>query len=57
MRLMCLDVGDKNIGVAVSNVLGLTAQGINAVKRDNCMDVLKEIIDEYGVESIVIGIP
>lgn len=54
---MCLDVGDKNIGVAVSNVLGLTAQGINAVKRDNCMDVLKEIIDEYGVESIVIGIP
>ncbi|MEE8329819.1 MAG: Holliday junction resolvase RuvX [Thermodesulfovibrionia bacterium] len=57
MRLMCLDVGDKNIGVAVSNTLGLTAQGINAVKRDNCMDVLKEIIDEYGVESIVIGIP
>jgi putative Holliday junction resolvase len=57
MRVMGLDVGDKRIGVAVSDNLGLTAQGINTVNRDNGIDALKNIVEEYEVDSIVVGIP
>jgi putative Holliday junction resolvase len=54
---MGLDVGDKRIGVAVSDGLALTAQGINTVMRKNCFETLKEIIEKYDVQSIVVGIP
>ncbi len=57
MRIMGLDVGDKYIGVAVSDGLGLTAQGIDTIKRNNYILALKEIIKEYHVESIVVGLP
>lgn len=57
MRIMGLDVGDKNIGVAISDLLGLTAQGIKTITRADCIKVLKRIIEEYEVESIVVGIP
>jgi putative Holliday junction resolvase len=57
MRIMGLDVGDKNIGVAVSDGLGLTAQGIDTVSRGGYREPLKKIIEEYEVESIVIGLP
>jgi len=57
MRVLGLDVGDKYIGVAVSDGLGLTAQGIKTIKRDNCMEELMAIIKEYEVDSIVIGLP
>ena len=57
MIVMGLDVGDKRIGVAVSDGLGLTAQGIDTVSRDNYVDALKNIIEEYEVKSVVVGIP
>ena len=57
MIVMGLDVGDKRIGVAVSDGLGLTAQGIDTVSRDNYVDALKSIIEEYEVKSVVVGIP
>lgn len=57
MRIMGLDVGDKYIGVAISDALGLTAQGIKTIKRDGCMETLKGIIKEYEVGSIVVGLP
>ncbi len=57
MRVMGLDVGDKYIGVAISDGLGLTAQGIKTVNRDGCMEAFKIIIEEYEVKSIVVGIP
>jgi putative Holliday junction resolvase len=57
MIVMGLDVGDKRIGVAVSDGLGLTAQGIDTVSRDQYEDALKNIIDEYEVKSVVVGIP
>lgn len=57
MRVMGLDVGDKHIGVAVSDGLGLTAQGIKTVNRDGYIEALKIIVEEYEVESIVVGIP
>lgn len=57
MRILGLDVGDKYIGVAVSDGLGLTAQGVKTIKRDNYGKELMTIIEEYEVGSIVVGLP
>ncbi|WP_125154658.1 Holliday junction resolvase RuvX [Clostridium rectalis] len=60
MRILGLDVGDRTIGVAVSDPLGLTAQGITTIRRkgiDNDIDELKKICAQYGVEKIVSGLP
>lgn len=60
MRILGLDVGDRTIGVAVSDPLGFTAQGITTIRRKNIekdLEELKKICDEYGVESIVAGLP
>ncbi len=54
---MGLDVGDKHIGVAVSDSLGLIAQGLKTIERQNCEVKLREVIEEYEVDSIVVGIP
>ena len=57
---MGLDVGDKTIGVAVSDLLMITAQGVTTIKRTgikNDINELKKIIDEYQVTKIVAGIP
>ena len=59
-RLMGLDVGDKTIGVAVSDLLMITAQGVTTIKRTsikNDINELKKIIDEYQVTKIVAGVP
>lgn len=59
-RILGLDVGDKTIGIAVSDLLGLTAQGITTIQRDgieNDFKALKDIIDEYGIKKVVIGFP
>lgn len=59
-RLMGLDVGDRTIGVAVSDLLMITAQGVTTIKRTNFKNDIKElrkIIDEYQVTKIVSGIP
>lgn len=61
MRIMGLDVGDKKIGVAMSDPMGWTAQGIKTIYRqenkNNDIDEIKKIIDEYKVDKIVIGLP
>lgn len=60
MRTMGLDVGTKTVGVAVSDELGLTAQGVTTVRRTNLkadLAALKEIIAERGVEHVVVGLP
>ncbi|MPQ43103.1 Holliday junction resolvase RuvX [Clostridium tarantellae] len=60
MRILGLDIGQKTIGVAVSDPLGWTAQGITTIKRKNfTSDIaeVKKIYDEYGVETIVAGMP
>ncbi|KAF5032945.1 putative pre-16S rRNA nuclease [anaerobic digester metagenome] len=59
-RLMGLDVGDRTIGVAVSDLLMITAQGVTTIKRTNIkndINELKKIIDEYQVTKIVSGLP
>jgi putative Holliday junction resolvase len=57
MRVMGLDVGDKYIGVAVSDDLGLTAQGIDTISRNDYLKTLKKIIEDYDIKSIVVGLP
>jgi putative holliday junction resolvase len=60
MRILGLDVGDRTIGIAVSDPLGLTAQGITTINRkkeDDDIAELKKICAEYSVETIVCGLP
>lgn len=60
MRILALDVGDKTIGVAASDLLLLTAQGIEVIRRTSIerdFARLGEIINQYEVETIVIGLP
>ena len=60
MRLLGLDIGDRTIGVAVSDLMGWTAQGITTIRRKSLeydLNELKKIIDEYGVEAFVLGLP
>lgn len=60
MRIMGLDVGDKTIGIAVSDLMHLTAQGVKTLKRTNIEEDLKkleQIIKERDVLKIVVGLP
>lgn len=62
MRVLGLDVGSKTVGIAISDPLGWTAQGleiipINENKEEFGLDRLAEIVDEYKVESFVLGLP
>ncbi|GED70954.1 putative pre-16S rRNA nuclease [Brevibacillus reuszeri] len=59
-RLLGLDVGDKTIGVAVSDELGWTAQGVETIKRqskEKDLARLKELIAQYQVGAVVVGLP
>ena len=63
MRIMGLDYGSKTIGVAISDPLGLTAQGIEIIRREDenklrkSLRRIEELISEYQVEEIVLGFP
>lgn len=60
MRIMGLDLGTKTIGVAVSDPLGWTAQGVKTIQRVGLKKDIEEIkllINEYNVEKIVLGMP
>ncbi|GAA0085479.1 Holliday junction resolvase RuvX [Clostridium sp. MB05] len=60
MRILGLDVGSKTIGVAISDPLGWTAQGITTIRRtkkEQDIEEIKKLCKEYSVETIVIGLP
>ncbi|MGE5454826.1 MAG: Holliday junction resolvase RuvX [Methylocystaceae bacterium] len=60
MRLMGLDVGDKRIGVAVNDLLNLTAQPIAVIERKGMERDLAEIdrlCKQYEVEKLIVGLP
>ncbi|MGE5396581.1 MAG: Holliday junction resolvase RuvX, partial [Chitinophagales bacterium] len=60
MRYMALDVGERRVGIAVSDLLGITAQGVRTIeirKPDDLMAPLKELISEYEVGMLVVGLP
>jgi putative holliday junction resolvase len=55
-----LDVGSKTIGMAVSDLLGITAQGLTTMRRQNKrldFGQLQKVISEYNVTEIVVGYP
>lgn len=60
MRILGIDYGDARVGVAVSDLLGLTSQGVGTIKntgQKKLMSELNDIIKEYKPEKIVIGLP
>jgi putative holliday junction resolvase len=60
MRILGLDVGDRTIGIAVSDALGMTAQGVEVIRRKND-DIdfgrLTELVVQYEVEQFLVGWP
>ena len=59
-RILGLDVGSRRIGVAISDPLGITAQGLDTIRRQNKrfdFGQLERVIREYDVTQIVIGLP
>lgn len=62
MRILGLDLGSKTLGIAISDALGLTAQGIETFtfpenQFKHALNRVKEIVEEYKVELIVLGYP
>lgn len=60
MRIMSIDYGDSRVGLAVSDLLGWTAQGIKTVPNKSTKKLLEElsaVIKEYNPEKIVVGLP
>lgn len=59
-KILGLDVGDATIGIAISDTLGWTAQGITTIRRKNIrQDVyhLQKLIHQHHVKEVVVGIP
>lgn len=63
MRIMGLDFGSKTVGVAVSDPLGITAQGVEIIRRKSenklrqTLARIEELVAEYGVTELVLGYP
>ena len=63
MRIMGLDLGSKTVGVAVSDPLGITAQGVEIIRRESedklrrTLARIETLAKEYEVETIVLGYP
>ena len=61
MRIMSIDYGDARVGIAITDALGITAQGLETIQRNNSDKIvlkrLEEIIKEYKVGTIVVGMP
>ena len=61
MRTLGIDYGDARIGVAISDELGITAQGLETIHHENndkiALRRLEEIVKEYKVDKIVVGKP
>lgn len=60
MRIMGIDYGDSRVGIAVSDALGYTAQGVKTLPNkvyEKMMSSLLSLIDEYGTKKLVVGLP
>ncbi|MBO7402565.1 MAG: Holliday junction resolvase RuvX [Lachnospiraceae bacterium] len=63
MRIMGLDYGSKTVGVAISDELLITAQGIETIRREQENKLrrtyarIEELVSQYGVEKVVVGYP
>ena len=59
-RILALDVGEKRIGIAVSDALNLIAQGLETIERkdeEKTLGKIKDLVKEYDVAKIIIGMP
>jgi putative pre-16S rRNA nuclease len=59
-RILALDVGSKRIGMAISDALGITAQGLETLQRKNKrsdLEQLQAVIEKHGVGELVVGYP
>ena len=61
MRILGIDYGDARVGVAITDALKITEQGLETIQRNqsdkNVLKRLDEILKEYEVETIVVGLP
>ena len=62
MRIIGLDVGSKTVGVAISDPLGFTAQGLEIISIDEDkgefgLERLTELVEQYKVDQFVVGLP
>jgi putative Holliday junction resolvase len=60
MKILGLDIGEKRIGIAISDELGYTAQGMRVMNRSGLADdltVLRELIKETEATEVVVGLP
>ena len=60
MRALALDIGNRTIGIAASDLLGITAQGVETLQRTsnkNDLQRLKELVEQFEATTFVIGFP
>ena len=61
MRILGIDYGDARVGIAITDHLGITAQGLETINRNGSDKIvlkrLEELIEQYNVTTIVIGMP
>ena len=60
MRAIALDIGDKTIGIAASDLLGITAQGVETIHRTSDKNDLKrlgELVKDFEATTFIIGLP
>ena len=60
MRVLGLDVGERRIGVAISDELGITASGLSTIDVTDPAETIEELVDiirEYDVDEVVVGLP
>ncbi len=63
MRILGLDYGSKTVGVAMTDVLGMTVQPYKTIQRDResklrqTLSEIAEIVEQYQIEKIVMGLP
>ena len=61
MRILGIDYGDARVGVAITDALNITAQGLETIQRNNSDKVilkrLDEILEKYKIDTIVVGMP
>lgn len=61
MRILGIDYGDARVGIAISDPLGITAQGLETIHHKNndkiVLKRIEEILNEYEIGTIVVGMP
>lgn len=61
MRILGIDYGDARIGIAITDLLGITAQGLETIHHKGndkiALKRIEEIIEQYEIDTIVIGMP